>query len=855
VSDTSLLFNFLRGRDTASPHMKRVGDNANVMASRIRLSSIVSVAATATMVAGFASLGAQGVALVSALSPLVGLLALLPSLLIAAGGGVAALLVGFSGLGAAMKRTGGGAGASAAAIAAAERRVENAQRAATQAQRDLNDAREQAADKLANLSRELARASLDEEAAVLGVADARRSLREAQRSGNRNDITHANLAYRESVQTLEEVRARLADVTAEEDRRRAAGVEGSDEVQTALQRQADATRDLADAQAAMKSGGGGVDQAAEAYAKLSQAGKDLVDVLRALGPQWRGVQQVVQQAVFAGVAGDVRALSNAYLPVLRTQLAAIGVGWNMAFRGTAQVATTAGFVDDMNTSLANSATFWQRIGASFAPFVSGFRQFAVVGSTFLPGIGSWVERIANRFNAWATAARTTGKAHDWIANAIVVLGQFWQILKNVGGAIAAVFRAGSGGPAWLPGLVDGTAALRAFLESPAGQEKLAAVFTTLRDVGSQLWQVVTNLGPALLDLFSAGGAASDTMSVFGTLVGFAADHVATLAQWMPVLVALYVAYKAATAGAVVVEALRLPIIAAQAISSFALTAAMRANTAAILGNEAAQRKGLIAMAASKVAMVAQAAWTGIVTAAQWLWNIAMYANPIGLIILAIIALVAGIVLLWTHSEGFRNFFIGMWDHIWSFLKMIGAWFAGPFVDFFVDSWNWIYAKAVEVTVWIIQKVQSIVDFVTSLPGKIAAAAKGMWDGLVTSFKAAINWLIRLWNDFHLTLGGGSVLGVSIPSVTLDTPNIPYLEAGGVIARGGAAVVADRNGQGGEVVSLPTGAQVTPLSGGAGGQTVRVVLDIRGGEGEMKRMIRKWVRVDGGGSVQVAFGRE
>ena len=54
------------------------------------------------------------------------------------------------------------------------------------------------------------------------------------------------------------------------------------------------------------------------------------------------------------------------------------------------------------------------------------------------------------------------------------------------------------------------------------------------------------------------------------------------------------------------------------------------------------------------------------TAAQEGFNIAMMANPIGIIIALIVGLVAAIVILWNKNENFRNFFINAWENIKEF---------------------------------------------------------------------------------------------------------------------------------------------------------------------------------------------
>lgn len=68
---------------------------------------------------------------------------------------------------------------------------------------------------------------------------------------------------------------------------------------------------------------------------------------------------------------------------------------------------------------------------------------------------------------------------------------------------------------------------------------------------------------------------------------------------------------------------------------------------------------------------------------QMAWNLAMTANPIGLVITAIGLLVGAFVVLWNKCEGFRNFFIGMWEKI----KSIGSSVAESIGNVFTSTIN------------------------------------------------------------------------------------------------------------------------------------------------------------------------
>jgi len=210
--------------------------------------------------------------------------------------------------------------------------------------------------------------------------------------------------------------------------------------------------------------------------------------------------------------------------------------------------------------------------------------------------------------------------------------------------------------------------------------------------------------------------------------------------------------------------------------------------------------------------------TVILTAKQWLWNVAMSANPIGIIILAIGALIAIGVALWMNWDKVVEWITGAWE--WLKDAAVNLW--NSIKDFFVGLWENI--KGIFVGVW-----ESITGFLSNAWDKISGTAIAVFEGIKN---AVLNIWNGIWNGIkgiiNLILGGinglirGVVNGVNgiinginrvtgfvgIPAIpTLTAPQIPLLAKGGVIQQAGRVIVGDA---GPEFLDLPKGARVTPL---------------------------------------------
>jgi hypothetical protein len=166
--------------------------------------------------------------------------------------------------------------------------------------------------------------------------------------------------------------------------------------------------------------------------------------------------------------------------------------------------------------------------------------------------------------------------------------------------------------------------------------------------------------------------------------------------------------------------------------------------------------------AQGIAKAATATWT----AAQWLLNAALNANPIGLIVIAIAAFIAGIVLAYQHVGWFRDLVNGAFkiikgaietafnwvkDH-WPLLLAILTGPIGLAVFFIVQHWHQIVDVFNGVVRGIASGVSSIVGFITGLPGRIAGAAVAFGSTLLHGFLNGIGAAAGAAFDFIQTIG-------------------------------------------------------------------------------------------------------
>lgn len=261
--------------------------------------------------------------------------------------------------------------------------------------------------------------------------------------------------------------------------------------------------------------------------------------------------------------------------------------------------------------------------------------------------------------------------------------------------------------------------------------------------------------------------------------------------------------------------------------------------------------------------------TKVWTAVQTAWNVVMALNPIGLVIIGIAALVAGLILAYRHSATFRAIVQGAlhgvataalwlwntalrplfswWMLTWRAAGALGMWlYRNAVMPAFrgigaVVGWvrtqiansiqGWVIAfrlasnAATSVRNWVVGRFQSMLSFVTGLPGRIRSGLSSVTSILTAPFRAAFNGIARLWNNSvgQLSFSApGWVPGIGGKGFSM--PRLPQLALGGPALANRSYLVGER---GPEILTMGShSGRVTP-NGEIGGDThVQVIIDGR-----------------------------
>lgn len=180
--------------------------------------------------------------------------------------------------------------------------------------------------------------------------------------------------------------------------------------------------------------------------------------------------------------------------------------------------------------------------------------------------------------------------------------------------------------------------------------------------------------------------------------------------------------------------------------------------------------------------------TGLLAAWEFIRGLFLRFHPLGLVI--------------RHWEAIRGFFSGLWE----FVKQVFSNALSAIGNFVTDRFNAVVGF-----------LTGVKDRIVDVFNRVKDGILGVWQGIVDGIRgfinriiSAINGMIGGLNKIKFTapswvpLVGGKTWGVSIPL-------IPKLATGGNILQAGAAIVGER---GPELLHLPKGAKVEPLSGGA-----------------------------------------
>lgn len=119
--------------------------------------------------------------------------------------------------------------------------------------------------------------------------------------------------------------------------------------------------------------------------------------------------------------------------------------------------------------------------------------FAAISPTVEEVTGK-IEEAAAEFDKWVNSAKGQATIREWFERAAEAADKLWDILTNVGDAIAGVLEAGDEtGQGFLDKLVEITDKFSEWVDSPEGREQLSSWFVEAENLAHKMWDILVAL--------------------------------------------------------------------------------------------------------------------------------------------------------------------------------------------------------------------------------------------------------------------------------------------------------------------------------------------------------------------------